>query len=51
MVKIDLCPCCGRISRHFMIHETQYTATIIRRFWRCGNCNNQSFIQEIDTLK
>jgi C4-type Zn-finger protein len=51
MERIYICPRCGKLTRHHLQHETQYTSTIIRRFWNCEVCGNLSDIQEIDTLK
>jgi hypothetical protein len=50
MTRIFICPRCMKLSKHYLEHETQYTLTIIRRFWKCCNCLNLSDIQEIETL-
>jgi hypothetical protein len=50
MTRNYFCSRCGKYSSHYLEHETQYTRTIIRRFWKCNNCFNLSDIQEIDLL-
>jgi hypothetical protein len=51
MDRIYVCPRCRRLCWHYLEHETQYTTTIIRRFYNCCSCGEQSDIQEIDLLK
>ena len=51
MRRTYVCPICNKLSKHYIEHETQFTITIIRRFWKCCCCYNQSDVQEIDLLK
>ena len=51
MRRLYICTRCHKLTYHYLAHETQYTQTIIRRFWNCCQCGNISDIQEIDLLK
>jgi len=51
MIRVYVCHRCNKLAEHYLEHETQYTRTIVRRFWKCCLCYNQSDIEEIDLLK